>query len=231
MGQSREGSAAAGQPPPAGLPGPGVEAAMRPALAAATRALGLDGALLLQADEPAPLAWALAAGPLAEDLAAAAGPLWDGPCADALAGRGPVVVDGLPVELRWPALAELAALCGHGGLLCVPVGGGALAAVRRARRPFTPEEVEAVVAFAGVLAKLLEAVTEVEAQREVIDQLEHALSHRVVIEQAKGILMAWEALEPAEAFDRLRQVARASRRRVSEVAEEMVSGRQPDHPG
>jgi AmiR/NasT family two-component response regulator len=45
-----------------------------------------------------------------------------------------------------------------------------------------------------------------------------------VIEQAKGILMEREQLDPAGAFDRLRKAARARRRRVSEVAAEVVAG-------
>ena len=56
------------------------------------------------------------------------------------------------------------------------------------------------------------------------DQLEHALHHRVVIEQAKGILMESERLDQAGAFDRLRKAARARRRRVSAVAAEVVAG-------
>jgi AmiR/NasT family two-component response regulator len=45
-----------------------------------------------------------------------------------------------------------------------------------------------------------------------------------VIEQAKGILMEREQLDPAGAFDRLRKAARARRRRVSEVAAEVIAG-------
>jgi AmiR/NasT family two-component response regulator len=45
-----------------------------------------------------------------------------------------------------------------------------------------------------------------------------------VIEQAKGILMERERLDQAGAFDRLRKAARARRRRVSEVATQVVHG-------
>jgi AmiR/NasT family two-component response regulator len=47
----------------------------------------------------------------------------------------------------------------------------------------------------------------------------------VVIEQAKGRLMEREGLSPAEAFDRLRRSARTSRRKVSEVALDVLAGR------
>jgi len=81
-----------------------------------------------------------------------------------------------------------------------------------------------MLTYAGVVASLVGAAAESERSSQVIDQLEHALHHRVVIEQAKGILMEREQLDPAGAFDRLRKAARARRRRVSEVAAEVVEG-------
>ena len=81
-----------------------------------------------------------------------------------------------------------------------------------------------MLTYAGVVASLVGAAAESERSSQVIDQLEHALHHRVVIEQAKGILMEREQLDPPGAFDRLRKAARARRRRVSEVATEVVAG-------
>jgi AmiR/NasT family two-component response regulator len=45
----------------------------------------------------------------------------------------------------------------------------------------------------------------------------------VVIEQAKGALVAREGLSEREAFERLRRQARSQRRRVVEVAAEMMA--------
>ena len=75
-----------------------------------------------------------------------------------------------------------------------------------------------------MVATLLRAASDAERTDQIIGQLEHALHHRVVIEQAKGILMEREQLDPPGAFDRLRKAARARRRRVSEVAAEVVAG-------
>ena len=91
-------------------------------------------------------------------------------------------------------------------------------------RPWPAQEVEGLLVYAGVVASLVRAAAESERTSQIIDQLEHALHHRVVIEQAKGILMEREQLDPAGAFDRLRKAARACRRRVSEVAAEVVAG-------
>ena len=120
-------------------------------------------------------------------------------------------------------------------LVCVPVEGaggpvGTLTAVRRPGRPWPAQEVEGLLAYAGVVASLVRAAAESERTAQIIDQLEHALHHRVVIEQAKGILMEREQLDPAGAFDRLRKAARAHRRRVSEVAAEVVAGHEPPPP-
>jgi len=97
-------------------------------------------------------------------------------------------------------------------------------AVRRPERPWPAQEAESLITYAGVVATLVRAAAESQRDAQTIDQLEHALHRRVVIEQAKGILMERERLDPAGAFDRLRKAARASRRRVGEVAAEVVAG-------
>jgi AmiR/NasT family two-component response regulator len=62
-----------------------------------------------------------------------------------------------------------------------------------------------------------------EQRGELAAQLQRALDARVVIEQAKGALVAQEGLSEREAFERLRRQARAERRRVVEVANETMA--------
>src|SRR3954470_7636968 len=57
-----------------------------------------------------------------------------------------------------------------------------------------------------------------------VDQLEGALQRRVVIERAKGILMERHSADEREAFELLRESARARSRRVVEVAQSVVDG-------
>jgi AmiR/NasT family two-component response regulator len=66
-----------------------------------------------------------------------------------------------------------------------------------------------------------------------VDELEGALQRRVVIERAKGILMERHATGEREAFELLRENARASSRRVVEVAQSVVDGHAllPRNPG
>jgi ANTAR domain/GAF domain len=204
--------------------------AMCPALAAATRLLQVAGAALTVAGERGEPAWTAAAGDLAETLERAARPLWSGPCAEVLAGGAPVRTSSLPDEPRWPDLAAILGAAGVDSLLCVPLQGpagpaGVLTVVRRPDRPWQPHEVESAMTYGGVLAGLLRVAGESATRAQVIVQLEHALRNRVTIEQAKGILMEREGLDQAAAFDRLRTAARAGRRRVEEVAAEVVGGR------
>jgi AmiR/NasT family two-component response regulator len=57
-----------------------------------------------------------------------------------------------------------------------------------------------------------------------VDQLEGALARRVVIERAKGILMERHAVDERQAFELLREHARANSRRVVDVAQSVIDG-------
>jgi AmiR/NasT family two-component response regulator len=65
-----------------------------------------------------------------------------------------------------------------------------------------------------------------EAQRlsEKVEQLETALERRTLIERGKGILMERHGLGEREAFEMLREHARAGSRRVVDVAQAVVAG-------
>ena len=55
-----------------------------------------------------------------------------------------------------------------------------------------------------------------------VAQLEHALSARVRVEQAIGVLAERHRLRPRQAFDLLRNVARSRGQKVIEIAEAVV---------
>jgi AmiR/NasT family two-component response regulator len=63
-----------------------------------------------------------------------------------------------------------------------------------------------------------------------VDQLEGALERRAAIERAKGILMERHAITEQAAFEKLRSAARASNRRVVDLAR-AVSDTHPLLPG
>src|SRR5215211_6441890 len=78
-------------------------------------------------------------------------------------------------------------------------------------------EVAALQAYAGVVT------TQVKGR--LANQLEAALEHRWLIEQAKGMLMGRERLDAQAAFERLRRAARSSGRRVADVARDVTAGK------
>jgi AmiR/NasT family two-component response regulator len=59
---------------------------------------------------------------------------------------------------------------------------------------------------------------------EKVEQLETALQRRTLIERAKGVLMERHQIGEREAFQRLREHARAGGRRVVDVAQSVLEG-------
>lgn len=77
----------------------------------------------------------------------------------------------------------------------------------------------ATVASAGIAR-----VAAVQALKERVGQLQHALTSRVAIEQAKGVLSERHGITPQEAFEAFRRYARNKGQRVHEVAAAVVAG-------
>ena len=82
-------------------------------------------------------------------------------------------------------------------------------------------------ALGGPLAHCKLAYQEVVAEN---TQLHQALTSRVVIEEAKGVLMAERHCGPDEAFSILRTHARNARRNIHDVAAEVVESAQRGQP-
>ena len=75
----------------------------------------------------------------------------------------------------------------------------------------------ALQAYAGLVASLLMAAVTAQVKGRLADQLQAALEHRWLIEQAKAVIMGREELDAQEAaFERLRRAARSSARRLAD---------------
>ena len=59
--------------------------------------------------------------------------------------------------------------------------------------------------------------------QETVAQLEHALTVRVRVEQAIGVLAERHRLRPREAFDLLRGAARSRGQKITDMSEEVVA--------
>jgi AmiR/NasT family two-component response regulator len=101
---------------------------------------------------------------------------------------------------------------------------GSLDAYRDRAEAWTDREREGLAAYSAVLDGILLAALHGHHREQTVQQLQHALDHRVTIERAVGMLMERERLDAVTAFGRLRTAARSSRRRVADVAGELLAG-------
>lgn len=101
-------------------------------------------------------------------------------------------------------------------------------------RDWDASEISAVQAYAGIIANLLVSAVAAHANGRLAKQLQVALEHRVLIEQAKGVLMERDGVDAPAAFERIRTTARSSRRSAAEIARDLLTsmarpnGRRPD---
>src|SRR6266536_3304732 len=141
----------------------------------------------------------------------------------------PTVAADVATDPRWPSFGLLAGQHGIRAVLGVPVDlgdgpVGTLNVYASERHEWDDGEVEAIRAYARIVGSVLSSAIEAHLRDRVVEQLQYALDRRVVIEQAKGILMEREGLASEAAFERIRQHARSHRERVSDVARRIVEG-------
>ena len=201
-----------------------------------------DGAGLMLVGKEELLTWASASDAHAERAEAVQAELGAGPCMVAWQQRSPVTVRDVEADPRWAEVAPALVAAQLRAALSVPVelaGGpiGTLEVYAASPRDWNDSEVAALGAYGGVVASLLRAAATAAVKGALAEQLQWALQHRVLIEQAKGVLMEREGLSPAAAFARLRTTARAVGRTVGELAGVVLAGgslprhREPDPTG
>jgi GAF domain-containing protein len=196
---------------------------------AAKQLFQADGAGLMLVDQEGALRWASASDQSTQTLEHGQERLAQGPCAVAFSQRLPAAIRDLRTEPDWQEFTQL--LLGEGicAALSVPVeldGGviGTLDIYSSQPRDWDPSEVAALQSYAGLVASLLSAAVTAQVKGRLAEQLQAALAHRWLIEQAKGVLMGREDLDAQAAFERLRRAARSSTRRVADVAREVTGG-------
>ena len=199
-------------------------------IADATKQLfGADGAGLMLVDAEGLLRWASASDQTAQALEDGQEKLAQGPCAVAFSQRLPAAIRDIRTERDWAEFTQVLLAEGICAALSVPVeldGGviGTLDIYAREARDWDPSEVAALQAYAGLVASLLSAAVTARVKGRLADQLQAALEHRWLIEQAKGVVMGREHLDAQAAFERLRAAARSSTRRLADVAKEVTDG-------
>jgi GAF domain-containing protein len=196
---------------------------------AAKQLFRADGAGLMLVDAEGLLRWASASDQSAQSVEDGQERLAQGPCAVAFSQRLPAAIRDLRIESDWQEFTPVLVSEGISAALSVPVeldGGviGTLDIYARQPRDWDPSEVAALQAYAGLMGSLLMAAVTAQVKGRLADQLQAALQHRWLIEQAKGVLMGREELDAQAAFERLRRAARSSTRRLADVAKDVTAG-------
>src|SRR4029453_7192895 len=180
-------------------------------------------------DAEGQLRWASASDQAAQAVEDGQERLAQGPCAVAFSQRLPAAIRNIHTEPDWQEFTQVLLSEGVCAALSVPVeldGGviGTLDIYAREPRDWGPSEVAALQAYAGLVASLLSAAVAAQVKGRLADQLQAALEHRWLIEQAKGVLMGREQVDAQTAFERLRGAARSSTRRLADVAKDVTVG-------
>ncbi|WIX98813.1 GAF and ANTAR domain-containing protein [Amycolatopsis mongoliensis] len=153
----------------------------------------------------------------------------EGPSIEAWLGGAPVshpdLADG---DTPWPRLRRMAATAGYAAVYAVPMrlreeNVGVLCLFKGAAGEPGQDSVRAAKAMVDVATiSLIQARTA--RQRDIlVEQLQTALNSRIIVDQAKGFVAERLGVDVAAAFALLRDYSRARGRRLTAVAEEVVT--------
>lgn len=154
----------------------------------------------------------------------------EGPCLDAFRTGQRVEHEDLRAGSgRWPQFSMVAVEAGFKSVFALPLRlrdriVGALNLFSFDRNPMDEEDVLVVQAFADLAAISVvqhRAATETQL---INEQLAQALTSRILIEQAKGVIFERAGVDMAEAFQRLRKYARDNNLHLTAVAQDAIDG-------
>jgi len=155
-----------------------------------------------------------------------------GPCIDAVAARRPVAVPDIATEdasRRWPQYVTAAKTAGIQAVAGIPmlaegVAVGAVNLYDSQPRNWSAEDLRVAVIFANIATGYLAHASATRQQQRTSEQLQQALSTRLIIEQAKGVLATQQETSVDDAFRVLRTYARTHGARIHDVARAVVEG-------
>jgi GAF domain-containing protein len=159
-----------------------------------------------------------------------------GPCLECFrTGRPVAAADLNSPDQRWPRFAEAAARAGFRSVHALPMRLrheviGALNLFGSGPGPLGPEDLRVGQALADVATIGLLQERSVRRNETAAEQLQAALTSRVIIEQAKGKLAERLGIDMERAFGMLRDYARGSNQRLTDVARNFVDSAAADFP-
>jgi len=159
-----------------------------------------------------------------------------GPCLECFrTGRPVTAADLAGPAPRWPRFAAAAVQAGFATVEALPMRLrdqtiGALNLFRAEPGALDPADLRVGQALADVATIGLLHERNVRRRETVAEQLQAALNSRVIIEQAKGKLAERLSIDMDRAFTMLRDYARSSNQRLTNVARDFVNGASADFP-
>jgi len=159
-----------------------------------------------------------------------------GPCLECFrTGRPVTAADLSAAAQRWPRFAQAAVQAGFVTVEALPMRLrdqviGALNLFRAEPGSFDQADLRIGQALADVATIGLLHERNVRRRETVAEQLQAALNSRVVIEQAKGKLAERLSIDMDRAFTMLRDYARNTNQRLTDVARDFVDGATADFP-
>jgi transcriptional regulator with GAF, ATPase, and Fis domain len=153
----------------------------------------------------------------------------EGPCLDCYRTGQPVsVADLSAATTRWPQFVAGATIAGFASVHALPMRLrentlGVLGLFGATAGALNDDDLTLGQALADVASVAL-VQDRASADKSIVnEQLQNALTNRVVIEQAKGVLAQSGQLDMSEAFGVLRRYARDHNLRLSDVAQAVIS--------
>ncbi len=198
---------------------------------ASTELLDIDAAGVLLLDEQGQLITVAATDNSTDHLEHLQAATHRGPCLESIRdGRGVSVLDLDHDQERWPEFARQARDEGFRSVHALPLSlrgdvVGGLNLFRRATGALSDADQRIAGLLAAAAATGLLHRRAVHHLETVNDQLQHALTSRIVIEQAKGFLAARLGTDPEVAFNLIRSYARRRSQPLTQVAQAVTDSR------
>lgn len=194
----------------------------------------VDGGGLMLADDKGELHYVVASTGPSRILEQAQLDTAQGPCVDTFVRDEITVCADLAQDTRYQKVAPLVVPHGIGAVLGVPVRLsdvpiGSLDLYVDRPYDFDQSEIDALSRYGQVVEAMIHAAVTASHAGNLADQLTYALEYRVPIERGIGYLMARDRLAQSDAFQKLRASARSARRRIGDVAADLLeTGFLPD---
>jgi GAF domain-containing protein len=198
--------------------------------------LGADGAGVMLPDTDGHLRFATSADDRVREVERLQEDERQGACAEAYHTGEVVAVDHLEAETRWPAYRRRCEELGLRAVVGVPMATadrtiGVLNVYRSQPSRWTAEDIEACRTLASIATAYLLNASRREAAEGLAVQLQHALDARIVIEQAKGVVMSTQGVDADDALEMLRRAARSRSRKLLDVSTEVLERLRPRDGG